>query len=199
MAKAKRSPQTRKKIGGPRPEGGGPRADKVAAVAEIKDRLTASAAVFITEYRGMTVGELAALRTELRKAGGEYKVVKNTLATIAAREAGIEDLLAMLEGPTAWAWIAGDAIAAAKSLSEFTKRAPALVVKGALFEGKVFGPAQAKALASLESREVLLSRTAGMFLSPIQQAANLFAAPLNKLGAGLAALRDKREKEEAAA
>lgn len=190
-----KSKQATKKIGGPRPAEGGPRADKTAAVADMKERLQASAAVLLTEYRGMTVRELAELREALRKTGTEYKVVKNTLATIAAREAGIEGLLPLLEGPTAIAWATGDPVEAAKQLADFAKKAPALVLKGALLEGRVLAGDEARRLATLESRDVMLARAVGMFLSPIQQMANVFAAGLNQLGAVLAQLRDKLEKE----
>jgi large subunit ribosomal protein L10 len=197
MAKAKSAPKTRKKLGGAKMEGGH-RADKVQAVADVKARLTDSVAVILTEYRGMKVNDLATLRSSLAKDGTDYKVVKNTLATIAARDVGLEDLLEMLQGPTAFAFITGDPVVAAKEIADFAKRQPALVVKGALLEGKVLGADQARKLSTLESREVLLTKTAGLFLSPIQQAANLFAAPLNKLGAGLAALKDKLAAQEAA-
>lgn len=195
MAKAKTGPKTKKKLGGAKVGDGGHRADKVAAVAQVKDGL-AGAAVLLTEYRGLTVSELADLRRILLGAA-DYKVVKNTLATIAAREAGFEELLPMLEGPTAFAFVTGDVAKVAKDLSEFAKKAPALTLKGGVFEGKVLSAAQAKTLASLESREVMLTKIASMAITPIQQTANVFAAGLNQLGAVLAQLKDKLAAEAA--
>jgi large subunit ribosomal protein L10 len=197
MAKAKSAPKTRKKLGGAKTEGGY-RADKVQAVADMKARLNESSAIILTEYRGMSVNDLAALRTSLAKGGTDYKVVKNTLATIAARDAGMEDLLELLEGPTAWAFVTGDVVGAAKEIADFAKRQPALVVKGAVLEGRLLPAEAARKLATLESREVLLAKTAGLFITPIQQAANLFAAPFNKLGAALVALKDKLAALQAA-
>ena len=197
MAKTKSAPKTRKKLGGAKAPDGH-RLTKVEAVANFKERLTSSAAVILTEYRGMRVNELADLRSALSKGGTDYKVVKNTLATIAARDVGMEDLVELLQGPTAFAFVSGDPVVAAKEIADFAKRQPALVMKGVLLEGRVLGGDQARKLATLESREVLLTKAAGMFISPIQQAANLFAAPLNKLGAALAALKDKLEGQQAA-
>ncbi|MGZ4188277.1 MAG: 50S ribosomal protein L10 [Actinomycetota bacterium] len=191
MAKAKRPPQTKKKLGGPRVGENGPRESKVAAVADIQERLQGSSAVVLTEYRGMTVHELAELRSSLREAGGEYKVYKNTLATIAARNAGLDDLAAALEGPTAFAFADADPVVIAKRLSDFAKRVPALVLKGGVLEGRVLSTKDVTALSTLDSREVMLAKAAGMFLSPIQKLANLFAAPLNQLGSLLVQLRDK--------
>ena len=195
MAKVKTGPKTKKKVGGPRPAEGGPRSNKVAAVATIKDRLT-SGAVLLTEYRGLTVHELADLRRTLEGVA-EYKVVKNTLATIAAREAGHEDLIPMLQGPTAIAYVTGDVAKVAKDLADFAKRAPALVLKGGVFEGQVLSAERAKALSALESREVMLSKLASMAITSLQQAANVFAAGFNQLGAVLAQLKDKLAASEA--
>jgi large subunit ribosomal protein L10 len=196
VAKVKTGPKTKKKVGGPRPPEGGPRSNKVEAVATIKDRLS-SGAVLLTEYRGLTVHELADLRRTLEGVA-EYKVVKNTLATIAAREAGHEDLIPMLQGPTAIAYVTGDVAKAAKDIADFAKKAPALVLKGGVFEGQVLSAERAKALSTLESREVMLSNLASMAITPLQQAANVFAAGFNQLGAVLAQLKDKLAASEAA-
>lgn len=197
MARKGGPPKTRKKLGGPKDDGGH-RLAKVEAVAAIADRLRGSTAVFFTEYRGLTVGELADLRRALAKQQTDYKVVKNTLARIAAAQAGFDGLQTYLEGPTAVAFSAGDAVLTAKEIADFAKKAPALVLKGAIMEGQVFDASGAKAIASLESREAMLAKAAGMLISPIQKAANLFAAPINKLGAGLAQYRDKLAASEAA-
>jgi large subunit ribosomal protein L10 len=155
--------------------------------------------VLLTEYRGMKVGELADLRTQLRKVSTDYKVVKNTLATLAVRQVGLEELAAMLEGPVAIAFVDGDPVQAAKEITDFAKRAPTLTLKGGVLAGKVLSEADAKGLATLESREVLLAKTVGMFVSPLQQMANLFAAPLRNLGSALAQLKDKQQAEQPAA
>jgi large subunit ribosomal protein L10 len=195
VAKAKRPPQTKKKLGGPKVGGDGPRQNKVDTVADFKDRLGTATAVILSEYRGMTVGELAELRASLRDADADYKIIKNTLATIATREAGLDDLAAQFEGPTAFTFTRGDPVTAAKKLSDFAKKVPTLVLKGGILDRKVLSAKDVTALGSLESREVMLTKAAGMFISPIQKLANLFAAPLNQLGAVLAQLRDKMPAE----
>jgi large subunit ribosomal protein L10 len=197
VAKVRTGPKTRKKLGGPRPPEGGPRANKTAAVNDVKARLAAGP-VLLTEYRGLKVSELKELRRILA-GGAELKVIKNTLSTIAARESGFEDLVALLEGPTAIAFVTGDVAKVAKDLADFAKRAPALTLKGGVFEGKVLDAAQAKALSTLESREVMLAKIASMAITPLQQTANVFAAGLNQLGAVLAQLKDKLAAAEPAA
>jgi len=196
VAKVKSGPKTRKKLGGPRPPEGGPRANKSATVATVKEKLK-SGPVLLTEYRGLTVAELKALRNALA-GGADLKVIKNTLATIAAREAGLEDLIPLLEGPTAIAFVTGDVAKVAKDLAEFAKKSPALTLKGGVFEGKVLDGAQAKSLSTLESREVMLTKIASMAITPIQQTANVFAAGFNQLGAVLVQLKDKLAAAEAA-
>lgn len=191
MAKIKTGPKTRKKIGGPRPPEGGPRSNKTDAVAMVKSKLN-EGPVLLTEYRGLTVAELKALRRAIADSA-ELKVVKNTLASIAAKEAGLEELLPMLEGPVALAFVTGDVAKVAKDLAEFAKKAPALTLKGGVFEGKVLDAAQAKTLSTLESREVMLTKIASMSITPIQQAANVFAAAFNQFGSVLAQYRDKLE------
>ena len=195
MAKTKRPPQTRKKLGGPRITEGGPRRDKADAVEVIQAKLAESTAVLLSEYRGMTVHELADLRAGLRESGAEYKVYKNTLASIAARNAGFEELTQHFVGPTAFTFTTGDPVIAAKKLSEFAKKVPTLVLKGGVLGSRVLTAKDVTALGNLESREVMLAKAAGMFISPIQQAANLFAAGFNQLGAVLAQLRDKLPAE----
>ena len=199
MAKAKRPPQTKKKLGGPRVGENGPRQAKADAVADVQQRLQGSSAVVLTEYRGMTVHELADLRRSLREAGADYKVYKNTLAMIAARNAGLAELEPSLQGPTAFAFTEGDPVIVAKRLADFAKRVPTLVLKGGVLEGRILSSSEVGALSTLDSREVMLAKAAGMFLSPIQKLANLFAAPLNQLGGLLVQLRDKLPGEQPAA
>ena len=134
------------------------RPEKVAVVDEIRTKLGEADAAILTEYRGLTVSELADLRGALRPASTEYKVFKNTLARRAADEAGLTDLSPLLEGPTAIAFVKGDAVAAAKAIREFGKGAPALVVKGGLLGTRILSPRDVDALADIEPREVLLAR-----------------------------------------
>jgi large subunit ribosomal protein L10 len=172
-----------------------PNASNVAEVEAIKGRLDDSVAALLTEYRGLKVSELGELRTALRGSSTEYKVLKNTLASIAAKDKGHDDLLQYLEGPTAVAFVKGDAVQAAKDLSEFARNHPALVLKGGLVEGRVLNPDEVKQLATLESREVLLAKLAGMMQASLQQAAILLSAPLRQVATMTAALRDKKAEE----
>ncbi|MCA1832981.1 MAG: 50S ribosomal protein L10 [Actinomycetota bacterium] len=189
--------KAKKKLGGPKTEDGH-RAQKVATVATVAERIQGSEAVLLTEYRGLKVGELADLRTALAKIQTDYKIVKNTLATIAVKQAGLDELVDMFNGPTAIAFVDGDVVKAAKEISDFAKRAPSLVLKGGVLAGKVLSEKDAKGLASLETREVMLAKIAGLFAAPLQRTAGMFAAPLHGLGAALAQLRDKMPAETAA-
>ncbi len=198
MAKTKSVSKAKKKLGGARLPDGGPREGKVAVVDEVVARIGAAEAVLVTDYRGLTVTELAALRGQLSKVDTDYKVVKNTLATIAVKRVGLDGLTAILEGPTAIAFVRGDVVRAAKEIADFAKRAPALTLKGGILAGKILSGAEAKGLSALDSREVMLAKIAGLFASPLQQTAGLFAAPLRNLGAALAQLRDKMPAEPAA-
>ncbi|MEZ5219714.1 MAG: 50S ribosomal protein L10 [Ilumatobacteraceae bacterium] len=166
--------------------------EKAAVVAEVKTKLDECQAVFITEYRGMTVGQLADLRNQLRPAGTEYKVYKNTLVRRAAAEAGIEGLESQLVGPTAIAFVNGDIATAAKALREFAKTNPMLVVKGGALGTAVLSEADVKALADLPSREVLLAQIAGAFQAPMVKMAGLLQALPRNFAYGLKALIDQQ-------
>ena len=168
------------------------RPEKVAVVDEIRTKLGEADAAILTEYRGLTVSELADLRGALRPASTEYKVFKNTLARRAADEAGLTDLSPLLEGPTAIAFVKGDAVAAAKAIREFGKGAPALVVKGGLLGTRILSPRDVDALADIEPREVLLARLAGGFQAPLVKAAGLFQAFPRNFAYGLKAYVDQR-------
>ncbi|MGH2808369.1 MAG: 50S ribosomal protein L10 [Actinomycetota bacterium] len=172
------------------------RPEKTAAVAEITERFNASDAVILTEYRGLRVGEIADVRGALRDAGTDYKVLKNTLTRIAVREVGLEELVAMLEGPTAIAFIKGDAVEAAKALDDAAKKYPVLVIKGGVMQGKVIDADQARALAKLESREVQLAKIVMMVNTPLQQTANVLSALLRDFGSMLAQVVAKKESGE---
>jgi large subunit ribosomal protein L10 len=161
--------------------------DKVAAVAELKERFSNSSGAVLTEYRGLTVKALKELRRSLGD-DATYAVSKNTLTTIAAREAGIEGLEEHLVGPTAIAFIDGDPVTVAKGLRDFGRTNPLLVIKGGILDGKFLDPDEVRRLADLESREVLLAKVAGGLQGVLQQAVSLFAAPLSQAARVLAAL-----------
>lgn len=171
-----------------------PKPQKIEAVKQIKERLIGSDAALLTEFRGLKVEELKELRRKLQEGGAEFKVVKNTLTRIAVREAQLEDLLPMLEGSTAIAFVRGDPLAAAKGLDEIARKYPALVIKGALFEGRILDAVQAQSLAKLRPREVLLAELVTMVQSPLQKMAILLTAPLRDLAYALAAYREKAQQ-----
>lgn len=168
------------------------RPEKVAAVTEIRERLEEADAAVLTEYRGLTVTEIAELRAALRPAGTELKIFKNTLARRAATEAGAADLVPMLEGPTAIAFVKGDAVLAAKALKAFAKSTEAFVVKGGLLGTRLITPAEVDALAEVAPREELLARIAGAFQAPLVKAAGLFQALPRNVAYGVKALIDQR-------
>jgi len=172
-----------------------PNASNVAEVEAIKGRLEGSVAALLTEYRGLKVAELGELRASLRGSSTEYRVLKNTLTSIAVREAGYEDLVVLLQGPTAVAFVHGDPVQAAKDLADFARTHPSLIVKGGVMDGKVLGADEVRRLATLESREVLLARLAGLLQASAQQTVNLLAAPLRQVATMTAALRDKTPGE----
>jgi large subunit ribosomal protein L10 len=173
-----------------------PRPEKVQSVQEIAGRFRDSQAALLTEYRGLHVSEIAEVRTALREADADYKVLKNTLARIAVREVGMDELVDMLEGPTAIAFCNGDAVPAAKALDEATRKFPVLIIKGGVLQGKVIGGDQARRLASLESREIQLGKIVTLVNTPLQQMVNVLAAPLRDLGSMLAQVVSKKESGE---
>ena len=168
-----------------------PRPEKVAVVEEVRSKLDASSAAILTEYRGLKVKDLADLRRTLRAAGGEYKIYKNTLVRFAARDLGLDDLEAMLEGPTAIAFVEGDAVDVAKALRDFARTNPNLVVKGGVLGSSILSAKDAGALADLPSREVLLARIAGGLAAPMVQFAGLLQALPRNFAYGLKALIEK--------
>jgi large subunit ribosomal protein L10 len=174
------------------------RPDKAAAVAELTDKFRTSNAAVLTEYRGLTVAQLKELRRSLA-GNATYAVVKNTLTKIAAREAGVDTLEPMLEGPSAIAFITGDPVEVAKSLKNFGRDHPMLVVKGGVLEGRPITADEVKKLADLESREVLLAKLAGAMKASMQQAVSLFAAPASQMARLLAALEAQKQSEPQAA
>jgi large subunit ribosomal protein L10 len=174
------------------------RADKATAVAELTEQFRSSSATVLTEYRGLTVRQITDLRRTLGRET-RYAVAKNTLAKRAAVDAGIAGLDDLFTGPTALAFVSGDPVEAAKSLREFAKAHPLLVIKGGVFEGRAISAAEVGRLADLESREVLLAKLAGAMKANLSKAAALFQAPLSQAIRTVAALQDKREKDSATA
>jgi len=174
------------------------RPDKASAVAELTDHFRESNAAVLTEYRGLTVAQLKTLRRTLGSTV-TYAVVKNTLTKIAAKDAGVTGVDDLLAGPSAIAFVKGDAVEAAKALRAFAKDNAALVIKGGYMDGKLLSSAEVQKLADLESREVLLSKLAGAMKAKQSQAAALFAAPLSKTARALGALQTKLEADPSTA
>ena len=170
-----------------------PRQEKVAVVEEVTAKLNAADAVIITEYRGMSVGQLAALRRQLRPAGGEYKVYKNTLARFAAQNAGVSDLASLLSGPSGITFVQGDAAGVAKSLRDAARTNPMLVIKGGVMGGRVISAKDVEALAELPSRDVLLAKFAGALQAPLVKTAGLLQAVPRNFAYGLKALIEQKE------
>jgi large subunit ribosomal protein L10 len=165
-----------------------PRPEKVAVVDEVRQRLEAADASVVTEYRGLSVTELADLRRSLAAAGGDYKVFKNTLVRLAVAGGVHEPLESLLSGPTAIAFVHGDVSAVAKALRDFSRTNPALVVKGGLLDGTLLSSGELGALADLPSRDVLLAQVAGTIAAPLRQLAGLLQALPRNLAYGLSAL-----------
>tara|TARA_Y100000031_G_scaffold35661_1_gene39912 strand:- start:5631 stop:6407 length:777 start_codon:yes stop_codon:yes gene_type:complete len=174
------------------------RAGKVAVVDEVRERLSSTEAVVLTEYRGLDVPAQAELRRALRDAGGEYKVYKNTLVRFAVQELGL-DLEDLLVGPTAMAFVgeredgtAGDAVSVARALREFAKDHQSLLIKGGLLDGKRLGADEIDALAQIAPREILLAQLAGAMAAPMQQFAGLLQALPQNMAYALKALIEER-------
>jgi large subunit ribosomal protein L10 len=174
------------------------RADKATAVAELTEHFRDSGATVLTEYRGLTVAQITELRVKLGK-DTTYSVAKNTLAKRAAADAGLNLEDALFAGPTAFAFVAGDPVEAAKSLRDFARTHPALVIKGGVFEGRPITKDEVGKIADLESREVLLAKLAGAMKANLSKAAATFQAPLTQTVRLAAALQEKREQQEGAA
>lgn len=155
------------------------RPDKAAQVADLTEQFSNSAAAVLTEYRGLTVKDLKTLRRSLGE-NATYAVAKNTLAAIAAKQAGIEGIESTLTGPTAIAFVRGDIAAATKGLRDFAKAHPSLAIKGGVLEGRVLDAQAVLKLADLESREVLLAKMAGAMQANLAKAAYMLAAPLSQ-------------------
>jgi large subunit ribosomal protein L10 len=168
-----------------------PKAEKIERVGELKERIQGSDALLLTDYRGLTVSDITELRRSLAEGGTRFAVVKNTLMRRAAVEASIDELDSMLDGPTAVAFVDGDPVAAAKKVVDAAKKFPTLILKGGYMDGRVLSADEAKALADLESRPVMLSKVAGLLKSEISRAAAAFISAQSKFLSLLEAYKDK--------
>lgn len=170
-----------------------PRPEKVAVVEEVRERISSTAAVVITDYRGLDVPALADLRRQLRDAGGDYKVYKNTLTRFAARELNL-DLDEALVGPTALAFVGsrddgspGDAVSLAKALCRYAEDSSFLSIKGGVLDGQVISADQVNALSKLGTRTEILAEVLGLLEAPLSEMAGLLEAPLVEMAGLLAA------------
>jgi len=173
-----------------------PNAEKIAKVAELKEWIQGAEALLLTEYRGLSVHDA----TELRRALSElarFAIVKNTLMARAAADAGVAELEALLDGPTAVAFVEGDVVSTAKKVVDAAKKFPALVIKGGYLDGKVLSAAEAQSLATLESREAMLSKVAGMLKAELTRAASMLEAIQGRFLGVLEAYKEKLPGAEA--
>jgi large subunit ribosomal protein L10 len=168
-------------------------AHKVAVVDEVKTRIGAATASIVSEYRGLTVAELAELRISLAAVGGDYKIFKNTLVRRAIDGGDYQPLAEYLNGPTALTFVDGDVSAVAKALRDFARANPFLVIKGGLADGSLLSSSDLAALADLPPRDILLARVAGALAAPMQQMAGLLQALPRNLAYGISALIEQRE------
>lgn len=172
-----------------------PRADKVEKVRGIKERLQDADAAVFADYRGLTVHDIGEVRAALAEVDARFAVVKNSLARLAVRDAGLEDLEAFLDGPTAIAFVKGDPVAGAKRIVEAARRFPVLEVKGGLAEGRVLTADEIKELATLEGREEMLAKVAGLLGAHLSRAAFMFSALQSRFLGLLEAYREKLAAE----
>jgi len=177
------------------------RSEKERVVAELADRLRGAQTLMVADYRGLTMTQIDELRTRLLEAGARFTVVKNTLTRLAAEEAGTKDVLELIEGPTAIAFLEadGDPVAVAKVLNETARAHDVLVIRGGILDGAVVGDADIKRLATLPPAEVLQAQLVGAVAGPLTMIVGLFAAPLRDLvGVIDARIRQLEEQGEAA-
>jgi large subunit ribosomal protein L10 len=170
-----------------------PRPEKVQAVSDIRERMESAEAVFLTEYRGLSVKAVQELRRALRDSGAEYKVVKMTLARLAAGDAGIEGLDDYLAGPTALAFANRDPVATAKALKDFARSNDVLLLKAGLLSGNILSPEEVSRLAEIEPRDVLLAKVAGAAKAPLFKAAGFFASFTRDAASMFSQLLEKKE------
>lgn len=175
-----------------------PSTKKIERVAELKGQIEGSTALLLTEYRGLTVAEITELRRSLREGGARFAVIKNTLMRRALEQTDAAELGSLFDGPSAVAFVQEDPVAAAKSVTAAAKRFPALVLKGGFVEGRLLNADEAKSLADLESREVMLSKLAGLMKGEMSRAAAVFQATQARFLSLLEAFKAKLPEEPAA-
>ena len=168
-------------------------AHKVAVVDEVRTRIGDASASIVSEYRGLSVAELAELRIALAAVGGDYRIFKNTLVRRAIDGGEYQPLSEYLSGPSALTFVQGDVSGVAKALKDFARSNPLLVIKGGLADGSLLSSSDLSALADLPSRDVLLARIAGALAAPMQQMAGLLQALPRNLAYGISALIEQRE------
>lgn len=168
------------------------REEKAALVADLKDKLSQAQVTVLTDFRGLDVATITKLRKRIREAGGQYKVVKNTLTARAAGEAGIQGLDAYLTGPVALAFGFGDPVAVPKVLTQFIREFKHLEIKGGILQGKVVPPEEIRALADLPPRETLLAQVVGGFQAPLVGLVGVLQGTIRKLVYALDAVREKK-------
>ena len=159
------------------------RTEKERVVAELAEQLRSTESLIVADYRGLTNAELVGLRSKVRSSGGRFQVVKNTLTRRAAEEAGTESLLALLEGPTAIAFVEtdGDPVSVAKALADTAKDTKVLTLRGGILSGRALSGDDVEELAKLPAPEVVKSQLVGVVVAPLTQLAALLAAPLRDL------------------
>jgi large subunit ribosomal protein L10 len=172
-------------------------AQKRAVVDVLTERIRGCETMIVTDYRGLSVGQVADVRAQLREAGATFHVAKNTLARIAAREADKASLVDLLEGPTAIAFVTDDPAAAAKKLSDIARQTRILTVRGGFMDGRMLSAAEIGQLADVPPRDVLRAQVLGAVMSPMQSAYNVLAAPLREFLVVLDQYIQKRQAEEA--
>jgi large subunit ribosomal protein L10 len=172
------------------------RDQKAAAIAEIAANIDESQAVFAVDYRGISVPQVAELRSKLREADATFKVVKNSLTERAADQVGAETLKALLEGPTALTFVRGDIATAAKAVADYGRATQLLPFKGGLMEGAALDPEQIRSLSRLPSREVLYGQLVGVIASPISGLVRSLGGLLGGLAVALGQVREKKESGE---
>lgn len=173
-----------------------PKPEKIQKVSALKERLSGAEALVITDYRGLTVSEESDVRRSLREAGAQFTIVKNSLFRLAADEAGLGELKKMIDGPTAVTFVMSDPVAASKSLLDASRRYPSLVLRGAYVEGRFLSGEQAQALATLEAREVVLAKLAGVLKGEMTRAASIFQALQGRFLSLVEALKDRAQQAE---
>lgn len=171
-----------------------PRQEKIAKVEEIRKRFLDNRFVFLTDFTGLTVEEINRLRQVLRTRGADYRVLKNTLTLLAIKETEFEPLERLLVGPIGAAFGADDPVAVARELVAFARENPKLEIKGGFLDGRVLAAEEARAIATLPPREILLARLTGSFKSPLYRLHGVLSGPYRKLVYALQAVADTKSQ-----